>query len=563
MRISLLSQTLLVLTFSWLVTPVDPAAAHGVHYADVDCPTPQPPFISWATAATNIQEAVDAATDGDMVLVAQGTYTLSDELVLPRAICLRSLHGPDSTVLHAGNSNRCVRMDVPGAVLDGFTVRNGYTTGDGGGICLYGGTLTNCIIQSNTSADRGGGVYSQGGRVLDCRVLNNRGLVGPNGRGYNSAGGGVYSSTGGLVAHCTIRSNIADDGGGVSMDGGILLNSLIADNEARGSGGGVIGDTLTVDRCHISANLSGWGGGGLDLDAGIVERCVVALNHSRRGGGIRIYGTVRNTILTDNIAEMEGGGISIAEGAIENCTIIGNVSFGDGGGILVDGDDDKSILNTIASFNYAGTDGDNFFSDGISEDETLVVSNCYFGGNPLLVNIAAADYHLMPESPCIDAGGFIDTVQSDLDGIPRPLDGDNDGIALPDIGAFEYLHPVADSDNDDLTDASEIAAGTNPTLYDTDGDTLGDGDEIVADTDPLDADSVLAIIAIYQTPWGPSIHWKGGRDAWQILEVTPALNNTEGWTPILAVPPPTPITNAIIHVVPTNVTMFYRISVPR
>ena len=41
----------------------------------------------------------------------------------------------------------------------------------------------------------------------------------------------------------------------------------------------------------------------------------------------------------------------------------------------------------------------------------------------------------------------------DLAGVPRPLDGDADGVALSDLGAFEVVHPTADTDGDDLPDA--------------------------------------------------------------------------------------------------------------
>ena len=47
--------------------------------------------------------------------------------------------------------------------------------------------------------------------------------------------------------------------------------------------------------------------------------------------------------------------------------------------------------------------------------------------------------------------------------MPRPLDGNNDGTTSFDIGAFEYVHPLADTDHDGMPDAQELIAGTNPT----------------------------------------------------------------------------------------------------
>jgi hypothetical protein len=50
---------------------------------------------------------------------------------------------------------------------------------------------------------------------------------------------------------------------------------------------------------------------------------------------------------------------------------------------------------------------------------------------------------------------------SDLEGLPRILDGNNDGIARPDIGCHEYVNPLADTDGDGARDADEVLAGTD------------------------------------------------------------------------------------------------------
>jgi len=44
--------------------------------------------------------------------------------------------------------------------------------------------------------------------------------------------------------------------------------------------------------------------------------------------------------------------------------------------------------------------------------------------DPRLVNVAAGDFHLLPDSPCIDTGTNLSAIlTTDLDGLPRPLDG--------------------------------------------------------------------------------------------------------------------------------------------
>jgi hypothetical protein len=59
--------------------------------------------------------------------------------------------------------------------------------------------------------------------------------------------------------------------------------------------------------------------------------------------------------------------------------------------------------------------------------------------------VSDGDFHLLADSPLIDAGDPAGLPAADLDGGPRVLDGDGDGVAAPDIGAFEHPAPVAPS----------------------------------------------------------------------------------------------------------------------
>ena len=141
-----------------------------------------------------------------------------------------------------------------------------------------------------------------------------------------------------------------------------------------------------------------------------------------------------------------------------------------------------------------------------------------FDADPLLLDLGS--YRLAAGSPCIDAVAAPALLpDSDLDGTPRPLDGDFNGTARFDVGTHEYVYAGADTDGDGMPDDWEIPNGlaplvddaaedpdgdglsnlqefqngTHPWLGDTDADGQSDWTEIVAGTDPVDPDSLFAI----------------------------------------------------------------------
>ncbi|MBU4247296.1 MAG: hypothetical protein KKD14_02925 [Verrucomicrobia bacterium] len=191
-------------------------------------------------AKKTIQAGVDVAGNGDTVLVTNGEYVLSGQIIVSNNIVVRSVNGPTRTMVNGNGQvtfSRCFYLGSD-CILDGFTLTNGYalnpTNAYGGG--AFGGTLTSCMLSGN-SAGIGGGAHRS--------TLNNCTLAG------NSAGtaGGAYQST---LNNCTLIGNLAYLGGGAFES--TLNNCTLSGNftASYGTGGGAYQSTL--NNCTLTGN---------------------------------------------------------------------------------------------------------------------------------------------------------------------------------------------------------------------------------------------------------------------------------------------------------------------
>ena len=401
------------------------------------------PFSSWATAATNIQDAVDIGTKGTTALVTNGVYALADQIIVSNGVTLLSVKGWTNTIVVGGESNRCFLISHEDAILDGFLITGG-NGGSGGGVYgLFGGTLRNCRIEGNrTGAWRdGGGVGSYYGiSVQNCEVVSNTAY----------SGGGIYCEFRGTIDGCLVSGNRARYGGGIACyDSGSITNCRILLNTATNDGGGFVcyDDGLVVD-CVVSSNTAYRDGGGGVLSESLADRCLAVDNTAGdRGGGMYISAWasgqsqgIRNSLVAGNTAT-NGGGIFCNNAAVENCTIVNNTAT-NGGGIycrVSQSSADLTLRNSIIYYNSASV-GPNHYEQTSYYSHTnccTVPPNPASSGcitnPPLFVDAATDNYRLKPSSPCVDTGINLSWMFAavDLDGNRRVLNSD------VDMGCYE------------------------------------------------------------------------------------------------------------------------------
>jgi hypothetical protein len=212
------------------------------YYVDVNNTNPTPPYADWTTAATNIQNAIDAATNGDTVLVTNGVYStggismdgsVTNLVTLDKALTVQSVNGPFLTIIqNVTNSNvRCAWL-TNNATLIGFTLRGGSSgTESGGGV--WGASsnqavVANCVIVSNTANFSGGGAYQV--NLNNCLISS------------NTTSGPGSGACGAILNSCTVVSNSGNPGVYLAL----ATNCIIYYNAENYSGPGTLSYCCTI-----------------------------------------------------------------------------------------------------------------------------------------------------------------------------------------------------------------------------------------------------------------------------------------------------------------------------
>jgi uncharacterized delta-60 repeat protein len=381
-------------------------------------------------------------------------------------------------------------FNVGPLTIDRGTIGANQSGFSGGGLMIRQGTarLAGAVFDGNRAADRGGNLYNEGGTlIIDAGAISN---------GRASSGAGVYTtSTLTMQSGTVVSGNTATgSGGGISAGGGVFIgNDSTSSFEAH------------IFNVAIRGNHAdnGWGGG-LYAEGHVIAvtyGTTIDGNTANIGGGIWVStgasGFINNSAITRNTAPLNGGAGFFTGATVQvlDATISGNTDVSGAGGILSYGatrvgsstivdnsggivvsDGSLEFSNTVLAGSRTGVDcsfmpatptatppvsrGFNVVGSGGGcpvdvTDRTVSPATLFTNViGPLADNGGGTETHaLLAGSPAIDGGDPIPADPSqptplphcsafDQRGLSRPIDGDGDGLARCDIGAFEQQTPL-------------------------------------------------------------------------------------------------------------------------
>jgi len=505
-------------------SPYDPSAGDPLEDGSLDHP-----FDA-------IQQAIDSASNGMTVLLLNGWYISSGNYDLDtqgKQITIRSWNVTP------------VISDIPADPISVLPITNIAlidTLGLGSVFILSSGETTNTILKGLAMTTGSSG--SIDGVTLDgASVWVDGCLI------YDVAQSGVFCENGAspVITGCTVSNALNGIHSTGSSGLSVSENTLITG--CRGRGIVIINDSVPVVE---DTDILGCAGGlALHNSDGRVERCEIRNNTvtDENGAGIQLTTNssplLINLLIASNttVSNGLGGGLYIGEDcspSVVNCTLADNTVPADGGGISSAG---TPVFRNLIVWGNATTNGSVSSIYIASAVHPLLWYSCVEGGySPALSSITndplfsgGGDYRLLTNSPCTDTAGSALAPTNDLDGVPRPLDGDGDSSTDFDMGAYEYTTGSVpdDIDGDGLDEDEETALGTDINDPDSDDDGMDDGDEVIAGTDPLDDTDYFTVSTSYDFS-GPSllVRWQSETGRFYTVQTTMNLP-TGSWVPVV------------------------------
>lgn len=403
-----------------------------------------------AEPCKTISAAIDKAASGDTIQIAAGTYAESVDTTGKSLMFLGT--GQATTILDG--SMYLAKTEV----VSEISIQHSTSIFIESGANV---TLNNVSVRNNSRPIVNFGKLT----MTNATISDNQGML-PN-------GGGLWNLPSGeaTLSHVTISGNKAQyNGGGVfnrgklTMSYAIVSSNVISDTSSNNGGAGVYSTgTLTMTDSIVSNNMSTNGGGGItNTGLATIEHTAIISNTAQRGGGIDTYFdvnatvvlTVTNTTISGNTGSSFGGGIAsgLSEVRLTNVTIGGNTS--NKGAAIAASSSTVRLLNTILASSTPASNcdlDDAFVSLGHNLENGsfcgLTGASDKLNANPLLGPLQqnggfSPTRALLTGSPAIDGGANAGCPATDQRGVTRPRDGDTNGSALCDIGAYESVPPI-------------------------------------------------------------------------------------------------------------------------
>jgi len=431
-------------------------------------------YVGPGEAYTTIQAGIDAAADGDVVIVRDGTYTGPGNRDIDfkgKAIHLKSEAGPERCIVGAGTGFVFSFWHEEGtdSILDGFTIMHGSA---GGVQCSHASPL----LINNVVWDCGG---TQGG--IHCEDAASPMIV--DSIVAANSGGGITCTYGtdAQIIGCMIQANFREFYG--RYGSGILVHRSRA----------------TVHNCRIYGNASDDGGGGillLDRSTCSAIGCTITNND---GGGIACHNSclyVSNTLLSGNRGLALWCNMS-GSGAFKHSTILG--------GVEVANHSHATFCNSIVGPWGLGISND---SSAVCEYSHMTWGNGNFSSDPCFADPANGDYHLKSQygrwapsanggaggwvtddvtSPCINGGD----PASDYSLEPQPNGGRVNMGAYgntPEASKGKWILP-GDANHDSIVNVLDLIGIRNLFMHDA-----GTGDNWKGDVNEDGQINVLDLI---------------------------------------------------------------------
>ena len=373
-----------------------------------------------------IQQAIDAASAGDTVRVAPGTY-FENINFHGKAITVESEQGPQLTIIDGRRLDSVAKFysgETRASVLSGFTLSDGDpgfsfpSFGSGGGISIghSSPTITNNVITNNRACVGPGISSSFGSPLIQENLITGNFQFGCSG-GIGGGGISIGGNSAAEIIDNEISNNVLSsaDGAGISLFAAgtpTIRGNVISDNIATG----------VIPCTH---------GGGISLvnfsNALIVQNLIVR-NRAGCGGGIYVsspvLGLVNNTIADNDGAPTSGIYVSFTTGPMIN-------------NIIRSATGQTAIFCAFGNLNPGALMSNNVFSPqgitygGFCTDQTGLNGN--ISADPVFVDPLAGNYRLQTGSPSVDTGNnaALGLPAADLDGDPRICNG------VVDMGAYE------------------------------------------------------------------------------------------------------------------------------